>query len=728
MYRVILFCLLLPLLAAAEPPPVNPPQSPAEFHEQEAARWQRVFEWRELEALDESAADYDVTYYKLTLDLRDFAGQSITASTEIHAIALISAFRNVVLNFCDTLTIDSVRGSLGQVLSFTRGSQILTVTLERDYTTGENFSFTVYYRGSPCGDSETFDWWSRSVSNYTVPSIATLSEPYGARDWWPCKDDPHDKADSARIVLTVADTLTATSNGLLESVTVVSPSSHTFTWFEKYPIATYLICVSASNYTMFSDSYVAQDATVMPIDHYVYPETLSDALIDLDITPDAIEFFASIYGEYPFLEEKYGHSMFRWGGAMEHQCNTSYGYFLVDGTHYYDWILVHELGHQWWGDMVTLDTWPDIWLNEGFASYSEALWFEHLGGASALQSYMTSRLNVSDPSGPVYDPSVLFSSNTVYHKGAWVLHILRGAIRNDSLFFPGLREYRARHEYSSATTMEFLDAMSDVAGYDVTPYVYNYLYETNRPTYRHSYGTGSVDGVLTTGARLRQIQATPTSAFTNRVDLRFNGGQTVTQTVICDSKRQEYLFQMGYTPSSVTFDPSVWILKSATAEPLQTIILNPSLEVGMENIAYVDSLVAIGGNGNYSWSILSGTLPSGLNLSSDGVISGTPDGPSSTPLSIRVQDTNNQADTTNLVLTILAYPDAPDDLTIVAPGDGTVILQWSSVPNATLYDLERATLPDFSDAASIGVSSDTVRIDTAPAEDVSRFYRVTSLP
>ena len=287
MYRIVFFSLLLfPLLLSAQALPVAAPQSPAEFHEQEAARWQRVFEWHEETALDESAADYDVKYYKLTIDLRDFTGRTITASTEIHAQVQVPTFRNVLLNFCDTLTVDSIRGSLGQVLSFTRGSQLLTVTLERDYVYGETFVFSVYYHGHPCGDAEDiFDWWSRPVSTYTVPSIATLSEPYGARDWWPCKDDPHDKADSARIILTVADTLTATSNGLLESVTPVAPSSRTFTWFEQYPISSYLICASATNYAHFSDTYVAQDASVMPIDHYVYPELLTASQTDLKHHP-----------------------------------------------------------------------------------------------------------------------------------------------------------------------------------------------------------------------------------------------------------------------------------------------------------------------------------------------------------------------------------------------------------------------------------------------------------
>ncbi|MBK6765504.1 MAG: M1 family metallopeptidase [bacterium] len=719
------FFVLLLLLAPSAWAEIDetPPANPTEFHNLEATRWHGLIR-REQTALDETQADYDVFYYELWIDLRNFAGQQITGHTDIHGQALIPDFRDVVLDFCDTLAVGSVRGTGRQLLSYTRGSQQTVVTLERDYALNEEFALTVYYRGRPClgGGISTFDWFNRSVSSYTVPSIATLSEPTGARDWWPCKDAPHDKADSARIHLIVADTLTATSNGLLEGITVLPANSRQFSWFEKYPIASYLICASATNYAFFRDWYVTVSGDSMPLDYYVYPEKLTQSIADFEIMPEAITVLTERFGEFPFLDEKYGHSMFRWSGAMEHQCNTSYGRSIVNGLGTYDWILVHELGHQWWGDMVTLADWPHIWLNEGFASYSEALWFEHLGGANGLRDYMVNGQPVSDPSGPVVNPSSLFDGNTVYNKGAWVLHTLRGAINNDSLFFAGLREYRARYEYGAATTDDFIAAMNDIVGYDIEPFIHAYLYEVNRPTYRYSYGTGTVDGVLRTAVRLRQIHATPAVPFVNRCELRFGGAQTVTQSALCGDYREEYTFDMGHSPTSLTFDPNAWFLKSSASEALQPVILNTSLSSGAAGALYADTLVAIGGTGSYTFSVIGGTLPNGVVLSSNGRISGTPTEGAAVLLTLRVQDTNSQADTTQLTLSITPMLDAPQELTIVANEDSTVTLRWLPASGATSYEILAATLPDFSDAASLCTTTGTTYTDSAAVPQ--RFYIV----
>lgn len=706
----------------------TPPANPTEFHEREAARWHKLIGAREPSSLDETQQDYDVLYYELWLDLRNFSGQQVTGQTDIYGKALIADFRDVILNFCDAMVVDSVRGAANETLTYQHSSDLITATLERDYALNEEFMLTVYYHGTPCldGGIETFDWWNRPVGSYNVPSIATLSEPLGARGWWPCKDLPIDKADSARIHLICSDTLTATSNGVLEDVTALPGNSLQFNWFEKHPISTYLISANASNYTLFSDWYVNASDDSLPIDYYVYPEKLTQSQTDFNIMPAAIAALAQLFGEFPFMDEKYGHSMFRWGGAMEHQCNTSYGRGLVTGNHTYDWILVHELGHQWWGDMVTLSDWPHIWLNEGFASYCEALWYEHLGGATALQNYMVNSQPVSDPSGPIVNPSNLFSGNTVYNKGAWALHTLRGAINNDSLFFAGMREYRARHEYSTAVTEEFLDAMSDVTGWDVTPFVEGYLYEVNRPTYRVSYGTGTVDGVLTTAVRLRQTHGTPPVPFTNRVELRFGGTQTVTVAAICSTYRQEYLFELGYSPSSVVFDPNSWFLKTVLTEPLQPVILNGSLSVGQEDVAYADTLVAVGGNGNYSFSLIGGALPNGISLAANGQFSGTPTVGGDFPLTLRVQDTNNQADTTQLVLSVTSILDAPQDLTIVANGDDTVTLAWQSVAGASSYEIFVATQADYSDLSSLATVATTTYTDAT--SDEQKFYVVVANP
>ncbi|MBK6911987.1 MAG: M1 family metallopeptidase [bacterium] len=732
--RLPLFCLAFLCLAAGSvwaddtSQLTLPPSSPSEFHEQEATRWRLALEARDQLTLDETQLDYDVRYYELWVDLRNYTGRQIAGRTDVYGTALTANFRDVVLDLCDTLSVDSVRGAGNTTLAYSRGSQQIVVSLERDYALNEDFALTIYYHGTPClgGGISTFDWYDRFVSSYVVPSIHTLSEPFGARDWWPCKDVPSDKADSARIHLTVSDTLVATSNGVLQSVTPVPSNALRYSWFESNPISTYLIVANASNYQSFTDWYVNSGGDSLPIVYYVYPEKLAAAQTDWDFTPDIITVFAEKFGEYPFMDEKYGHSMFRWSGGMEHQCNTSMGSGIVSGFHWYDYITVHELAHMWWGDMVTLDDWPDIWLNEGFASYSEAVWVESQGGAAALRSYMISDLVVNDPSGPVYNPASLFSSNTVYHKGAWVLHTLRGAIRNDSLFFAGLREYRARYQYSTATTAEFLAAMSDVAGYDVTPFVYGYLYLTNRPSYRYSYGTGMCDGVLTTAVRLRQIHATPAQPFTNRVDLRFGGAQTVTQTVVSNSYRAEYLFNMGYTPSSIALDPDEWMLETKMNEPLQPIFLNAALTIGTEGAPYADTLVAIGGASAYTFTLIGGALPTGITLGSNGIFAGTPSVSGNFPLTLRVNNTSNQSDTTQLVLNVLPVLDAPEELTILANGDDTVTLRWIASPDALHYDVMAATLADYSDLVILATVTDTFYVDAATVPE--KYYMIIARP
>jgi aminopeptidase N len=211
--------------------------------------------------------------------------------------------------------------------------------------------------------------------------VWTLSEPDGARTWWPCKDTPADKA-MVEEWWTVPASWTATGNGTLIGTETLPNSRKRFRWRSARPLTTYLVSIAATDYASFSDTYTALDGTTtMPVTYYVYSEDLTPARESFRNTPAMIAFYAETFGEYPFLEDKYGVCAFPWSGAMEHTTNTSYGYLLIDGGHGNDYVIAHELAHQWWGDSVSPEDWKDVWLNEGFASYSEALWAEHLGGA-----------------------------------------------------------------------------------------------------------------------------------------------------------------------------------------------------------------------------------------------------------------------------------------------------------------------------------------------------------
>ena len=272
--------------------------TPSQFHKMLGEMKQkRLDQLRELgkrirteETLDQSY--YDAKYYKLDLTLNDTT-QVISGSVYMYAQAMVDGFINLELNFFDNpnMYIDSIKTN-GDSLAFSWYSDIIHITLDRSYNQ-EPFDVTVYYHGHPLeGGLMAFDWGYHGSPS--VPVISTLSEPYFAQAWWPCKDLPRDKADSADINITVRSDLIVASNGLLREV-IDNVTTKTYKWHEKYPITTYLIMIATTNYTIFSNWYhpiVGPDS--MEVRYFVYPEYLSNAQSLYPVTPSMIEFFAKI--------------------------------------------------------------------------------------------------------------------------------------------------------------------------------------------------------------------------------------------------------------------------------------------------------------------------------------------------------------------------------------------------------------------------------------------------
>jgi aminopeptidase N len=503
-----------------------------------------------------SQDDFDVTFYKLKITITT-SNHSVAGTATIRATSVVDGLTTVVLDLYDNMTVSSVtRNSVPLV--FARGSNLLTVTLDQPFDTGESFELAVQYSGQPVNDAFSF-------STHGGQAIASsLSEPSGARQWWPCKDTPADKADSARIWITVPGTMVAASEGTLISVVTNGNGTKTYKWFERSPITSYLISVAATNYSSFQDYYRYSPTDSMPISNFVYPEDLADAQIDLDIAPDAIAFYASIYGEYPFLEEKYGHAEFPWGGAMEHQTCTSYGAVLFRGDHYYDWVLVHELSHMWWGDCVTCRTWENVWLNEGFASYSEALWFEHLDGFQEYKDYMAYFDYYGSFNGPIYDPIDLFG-RTVYKKGAWVLHMLRHVLGDRDDLLEVLSIYRAAHEYGTAVTSEFQAAAEQVYGGSLDWFFQEWVYGVNRPRYQYAWVASNAGNHWDLMLHVDQVQ-TDCGLYTMPIDIRVQTPSGPTTFVVWNNEwHQDFYLTASGQPTALAFDPDNWILKQLSA-------------------------------------------------------------------------------------------------------------------------------------------------------------------
>jgi hypothetical protein len=396
--------------------------------------------------------------------------------------------------------------------------------------------------------------------------IGTLSEPFGARVWWPCKDVNSDKADSVDIRVTIPNDLIVASNGTLREKNIEGNLT-TYWWHEQYPIATYLVSVAIYPYRVYYDDYLYNDdADTMKIHFYVFPDNYERYHEINAQVKDMISFFSQIYGEYPFIEEKYGHADYLTGGAMEHQTCSSFAFWG-------EFVYAHELAHQWWGDLVTCDSFHHIWLNEGFATYSEALWFEHAypEAITASEYMMTYRLYQG--AGTVYleDPMTepIFHGGLTYNKAAWVMHMLRYVVGND-VFFEILKTYGSspEHRYGTATTDEFQAICEQVSGLDLEKFFQQWIYEEYYPHYAYGWNLKPVENGYHVNLGIEQIQEN-TVLFRMPIDVRITTSSYDTVFVVWDSlQSQTFEFFVDEEPVNVEIDPNNWILKKSEEKML----------------------------------------------------------------------------------------------------------------------------------------------------------------
>ncbi|MBC8322396.1 MAG: T9SS type A sorting domain-containing protein [Candidatus Marinimicrobia bacterium] len=494
----------------------------------------------------------DITYYKIDLDI-DFINNDLDGEVHVNGHVGFQQPDSIELDFTTELTVDSVY--LYEALTnFVHENNLLKIPAPGStIPEGYEFQVTVFYHGTPPQSgfgSFAFDWHNG------FDHVWTLSEPYGSRTWWPCKDDPSDKADSVDIIITVPENQIVASNGLLVSELDMPNNRKKYHWKESYPICTYLVSLAIYPYTVWQDFYVSVNGDSMPIDFYVYPENYNLSHTNYLMTKDMISLFAEKYGEYPFINEKYGHADFGWGGGMEHQTLTSMG-------GYSQWLIAHELAHQWWGDLITCTSFHHIWLNEGFARYGEALWEEFIGGEEAYKSYMSNHAFYGPGSIYVENPeniSDIFNGNLSYNKAGWVVHMLRHVV-GDSTFFEILHSYSSNDSlaYASATTEDFQAVCEDVSGLDLDDFFQQWIYGERYPKYAVSWE------ILDTDELIVVIEQTQNWQFFHMpVDLRVVfESDTLDFAVDNNGAYQQYnLGLIGTSVVEVKLDPDNWILKS----------------------------------------------------------------------------------------------------------------------------------------------------------------------
>jgi aminopeptidase N len=513
-----------------------------------------------------SDANIDGKYYKLDLTITA-SPNYLRGVVTMKATSIVASLTSITLDFMNAMIVDSVKSENMRLL-ITQHPTTVSIELNRSYGYGQMVVLDIYYRGMP--GSSGFGSFEFS-SHAGTPWIWSLSEPYGAKDWWPCKDHPIDKADSVDIWVTVDGSFKVGSNGKLVAVVNNVDGTKTYKWAERYPITTYLVSVAITNYAEFTNWFRYTPTDSMPVLNYVLPEHLSSAQTNLPRTIDMLRIYSDKYGLYPFINEKYGHSEFGWGGGMEHQTMTSLGGFSES-------LVAHELAHMWFGDMITCANWPNIWLNEGFATYSVALYNEAKYGSSSYWSYMNSQMNsAKNAVGSIYvrdtsNVGTLFNGALVYAKGATVLHMLRHVL-SDSVFFNSVKAYAddPRFKYGVATTENFKQVCETVSGKQLGYFFDEWIYGDKYPRYTYSWrAIPDTDGGYTVPIRIQQTTGTTTPVFfTMPVDFKLSGSGWDTTVVLWNNLAdQDFRLHIPRLPTTAQLDPLNWILKTATFVPL----------------------------------------------------------------------------------------------------------------------------------------------------------------
>jgi len=540
-----------------------------------------------IEDLTSTPHSFDVLNYKLDVDQYSCYSSPYSHLFEgknIITFRIDSALSAIILNaITSSLIIDSV-GLSG--ISFTHSNNLLTIQLDRVYNPGEITNVKINYHHKNVEDDA---FYAKDGFVYTD------CEPEGARKWFPCWDKPSDKA-TLDLTAKVPASVKLGSNGILADSVKIADTIW-YHWISNQNIATYLMVISSKvnyNLDILYWHKLSNPSDSIPIRFYYnpgeHPETVEDKILDMT------DWFSQKFCEHPFDKNGFAtlNDEFIWGG-MENQTLTN---FCPDC--WGEGLAAHEFAHQWFGDMITCNTWADIWLNEGFASWSEPFWFESYQGYSVYKSQINSYASdylsqnpgypISVPSWATYTPSSdsLFSWAITYAKGACVLHQLR-YILGDSLFFSVLRAYCAdtNLKYNSAGIPDFIQKVNQVSGADYQWFFDEWIYQPNHPVYQNTYNfTDLGNGQWKANLFITQIQANP-SFFKMPVELKIQF-QDLSDTifrVMNDVNYQPFSWIFDKKPIRLLFDPNknIVLKGGSTVVGIETITNNSGKGFHLQN-------------------------------------------------------------------------------------------------------------------------------------------------
>lgn len=503
--------------------------------------------------------NYDITNQELrfTVDPAIFSIAGKVTST----FTALSNMNSVVFDFykktSNPFTISSVKMNNANLSFVHNANHELVITLPSTLTTGNSATVEITYSGAPSTGEQAFT----TGTHAGTPVLYTLSEPYGARDWWPCKQDLNDKISSIDVYLTAPSQYVSVSNGLQQSAIDNGNGTKTTHFHHGYPIPAYLVAIAVTNYTIYNQQggLGTTAKPFFPIVNYLYPESAPTNQTNLSVTPTIINLYENLIGEYPFRNEKYGHAQFGWPGGMEHTTVSFMGSFGRG-------LIAHEMAHQWFGDKITCGSWKDIWLNEGITEYMSGLVVENLDGNSNFINWKNSKISsiTSQPNGNLYltdtqitDVNRIFSNRITYNKGSMVTHMIRYKM-GDTNFFQALKNYLADPNlaYKYAITPQFKSHLESASGINFTEFFNDWVYNEGYPTY-----SITVQNISNGQAKItvNQTQSDASvSFFEMPLTIQLNGVSGQTQNFVVNNtfNNQEFIVNVPFPVTNVVFDPN----------------------------------------------------------------------------------------------------------------------------------------------------------------------------
>lgn len=517
---------------------------------------------------------YDVSFYFLDIKVSDTTTY-ISGNSLIAASVANSSLDTFAFEINNTLIIDSIIFNGNNIITYDRQNNHAFIYLPETLTMGSPINCKVFYHGQP----QTSGFFSGVTSAYsdTFDTYVTwtLSEPFNAQEWWPTKQILDDKADSVWVFLTTDSSNMAGSQGILTNITNLSGGKKRYEWKSSYPINYYLISFAVADYQEYNvyamPSALSGDSILIQNFIYDHPSCLNTYKYGIDNTINFLELFSELYSLYPFHNEKYGHCLTEIGGGMEHQTMTTIGSFNYG-------IVAHELAHMWWGDYVSCATWSDIWINEGFATYSDYLAHEFLAGGNYPQIWLENahQYVLEVPSGSVYIPPNeianedeaaimrIFDPRLSYLKGASIIHMLRFELNIDNHFFEILRSFLTKYADSVASGADFMHHFNDVSKTDYSYFFDQWYYGEGYPIYDINWNWQN--GSLMLNAV--QTSSSPKTPFFNmhmQYNLIFSDRSDTLIRLHQKQHNEAYVLNTTKEVTRIELDPNNWTLEKVNS-------------------------------------------------------------------------------------------------------------------------------------------------------------------